>query len=112
MSEASGSSTAVVHKENPKCASPKWVVRGYTVHETVHNNDAEALAVIHDLQIALERISNDNTSPKAVPGSVVAIFTDSQIVLRAVRDYHELGGEPADCALVEEILIRATALPG
>ncbi|KAL8789359.1 MAG: hypothetical protein Q9195_006886 [Heterodermia aff. obscurata] len=70
---------AVVYRTHRQSRAPPWTAKGYRIHQSMDQNEAEAWAIWQALISILETLQNNrNGEHSQTPWSVVAIYSDSQ----------------------------------
>lgn len=97
---------AVVHKTHRQYWASLWTAKGYRIHETLDQTDAEAWAIWQALQVTLEKVHADRTNVKPQdPCSVVVVYSDCQEALRRIGN-----GNPDDGKVVPKIIAQSIEL--
>ena len=85
-----------------------WITQGYSIHESISNDHAEALAIDQALHTA-----SDAMDKMLQPGSAVVIYSDSQTALENVLNFYESDrniGHPITEGITEAIMVKSRRL--
>ena len=94
----------VVHKAHRQDWASPWIAKGFRIHGTLDQEEAELWAIWQALQLTIEQAHSDRTQMRPRdPCSLVVIYSDAMSGLCAIRNYS--GG-----AVVKEIIAQSMEL--
>ena len=98
---------AVVHKTHRQDWASLWTAKGYRIHRTLDQMDAEAWAIWQALEIMLEKVYNDRACVKPQdPCSVAVIYSDCITALRRIGNERPGGGVVAQKIITQSIELK------
>ena len=98
---------AVVHKTHRQDWASLWTAKGYRIHRTLDQMDAEAWAIWQALEITLEKVHTDRVCVKPLdPCSVAVIYSDCKTALRRIGNDRPGGGVVAQNIISQSMELK------
>jgi len=98
---------AVVHKMHRQDWASLWTAKGYRIHGTLDQMDAEAWAIWQALEITLEKVYADRAYVKPLdPCSVAVIYSDCATALRRIGNDTSGSGVVAQNIISQSIELK------